>query len=216
MAPTCYARGNLNAPIFVIGECPGKEEIEHNIKGKDMNDEVKIYPMPIPFCGKAGRLAHALLSWVTLREGEFILDNIINEQLTKENGYARVGDEKELKAAVPSLLKRIVKIDPKLIITFGKGPIWALCYRDKLPHYDLRIGHVAGKIHELEIPDVTEYLNIKCPVVVPKKYKVLPLYHPSAVLRDKNKEKGYKDQISKIMKDNSEMIGDIVGRWLFF
>jgi uracil-DNA glycosylase len=58
-------------------------------------------------------------------------------------------------------------------------------------------------------PEIIESLKTQT-----KTYQVLPLFHPSAILRDKDNERGYKAIVTKTMAENKELISNCVGRIL--
>jgi DNA polymerase len=192
----CYSRGNINAPIMLIGEAPGKDEIRHEVE--DVN-------MPIPFAGVSGRLLHKILKWTDITEGDFILTNVIKTGIFDETGKTRPPREDELmgespntKGGRPSLLLEINKIQPKLIIMLGKTPLWTLFFYDKMGYEDIRMTSYVGKL---------QYLDVK-----PNKIPCLPLFHPAAILRDEDNSRGFKAATTKALLEHKDLISSVVGR----
>ena len=198
----CYSRGNINAPLMFIGENPGREECGHSITDYDNLGREKKLRMPIPFCGKAGRALHRMISWAEIMEGEYILSNVYKKICFKGNRVT-VANEDQLLAVRDESILEIKKIDPKLIITLGTGPVWLLCYYNKVSRDDIRMGKLNGVLQTLEL----EWFDKSI-----RKYTILPLYHPSAVIRDESGERGYKVAVSNALIQHKELICKATGR----
>ncbi|NEP14103.1 MAG: uracil-DNA glycosylase [Symploca sp. SIO2C1] len=93
-------RGNLNAPIMVIGEAPGQNEDE---TGK-------------PFVGKAGQLLEKIIAAVKLDSDQDIY--ICNMVKCRPPGN-RTPTTQEVEACKPYLLEQIRLVDPKIILFTG-------------------------------------------------------------------------------------------------
>lgn len=209
-----YSRGNINAPIMFIAQVPSAEEVGHYVieKGTEKTSKNKIF-MPIPLCGPAGQVLHNMLNWAGIMEGDFILTNIIKKGTFRPGtDYVRPPTEDEILDDRQNLMKEIVKVNPKLIITLGKEALWALSYSEKCDLDELRIGKNVGVFHDLKVDNPMEVLGLKGDGKAdPITYKILPLYHPASVLRDETKE--YKNKMSQVMTQNKELISDILGRF---
>lgn len=93
-------RGNLNAPIMIIGEGPGQNEDETGL----------------PFVGKAGHLLDKILAAVKLDcDRDIYICNIVKCR-PPEN---RVPTGDEIAACRPYLLEQIRLVDPKIILLTG-------------------------------------------------------------------------------------------------
>jgi len=93
-------RGNLNAPVMIIGEAPGQNEDE---TGK-------------PFVGKAGQLLEKILAAVKLdSEQDVYICNVVK---CRPPGN-RTPTSQEVKACKPYLLEQIRLVDPKIILFTG-------------------------------------------------------------------------------------------------
>ncbi|NEP02998.1 MAG: uracil-DNA glycosylase [Symploca sp. SIO2E9] len=100
-------RGNLQAPIVVIGEGPGQNEDETGL----------------PFVGKAGQLLEKILAAVKLdSEKDVYICNIVK---CRPPGN-RVPAAEEIAACKPYLLEQIRLIDPKIILLTGATAVKAL------------------------------------------------------------------------------------------
>lgn len=99
-------RGNIHAPIMIIGEAPGQNEDETGL----------------PFVGKAGQLLEKILASVTLTEQDVYITNI-NKCRPPGN---RVPTTEEVAACKPYLLEQIRLVDPKIILLTGATAVKSL------------------------------------------------------------------------------------------
>lgn len=120
--------GNLNAKIMLIGEAPGREEVE---QGK-------------PFVGKAGKNLSEFLEIIGLKREDIFITNTVKFRPVKvsESGTLsnRTPSDDEVKTFLPYLLKEIEVISPKIIVTLGNTPLKALLGEQAL------IGNLHGSI----------------------------------------------------------------------
>lgn len=100
-------RGNLQAPIMIIGEAPGQNEDETGL----------------PFVGKAGQLLEKILASVNLNtERDVYISNMIRCR-PPDN---RVPTPKEIAACKPYLLEQIRMVDPKIVLLTGATAVRGL------------------------------------------------------------------------------------------
>jgi uracil-DNA glycosylase len=100
-------RGNLNAPILIVGEAPGQNEDEQGL----------------PFVGKSGQLLEKILASVSLNSETDVYIANINKCRPPEN---RVPSAKEIAACKPYLFEQIRLIDPKIILLTGATAVKGL------------------------------------------------------------------------------------------
>jgi DNA polymerase len=100
-------RGNLKAPIMVVGEAPGQNEDETGL----------------PFVGKAGQLLEKILASVKLDTEKDIFISNINKCRPPGN---RVPTTEEMEACKPYLLEQIRLVDPKIILLAGATAVKGL------------------------------------------------------------------------------------------
>ncbi|MGB3760956.1 MAG: uracil-DNA glycosylase [Rivularia sp. (in: cyanobacteria)] len=93
-------RGNLQAPIMIIGEAPGQNEDETGL----------------PFVGRAGQLLEKILASVKLDSEKDVYIANINKCRPPDN---RNPTAEEIKACKPYLLEQIRLVDPKIILLTG-------------------------------------------------------------------------------------------------
>lgn len=93
-------RGNLQAPIMIIGEAPGQNEDETGL----------------PFVGKAGQLLDKILASVNFdTDNHIYICNVIKCRPPNN----RVPTTDEISACKPYLLEQIRLVDPKIILFTG-------------------------------------------------------------------------------------------------
>jgi len=205
---------------MIIAQCPGAEEVNH----EEIDENQEHVLMPIPLCGKTGRQAHKWFNWLGFVEGEYILTNIIKHTCTEMKTATRNRQQVEIEMSRPptqeeifnglvTLKQEIAKVDPQFIITLGKEALWGLLYTESVPLEEFYITRYCGKLHEYKY-DINEILYKIPGVVIHRKVQVLPLLHPSAVLRDltSTSPKGYKETVTKILQENKSLIEEILGR----
>jgi len=136
-----FGEGNIHAPIFIIGEAPGRDE---DLKGR-------------PFVGYSGQLLDRILDACGFnRRDHVFISNIIK---CRPPGN-RVPSSEEARDCKPFLLKQIELIDPKILILLGATAL------KNMIGPELRITRIRG--HWIEFDNRL----------------AMPVYHPSALLRD--------------------------------
>ncbi|MEW6496448.1 MAG: uracil-DNA glycosylase [Cyanobacteriota bacterium] len=100
-------RGNLKAPIMIIGEAPGQNEDETGL----------------PFVGKAGQLLEKILASVKLDSEQDVYICNVNKCRPPGN---RVPTADEIAACKPYLLEQIRLVDPKIILLTGATAVKGL------------------------------------------------------------------------------------------
>ena len=100
-------RGNLQAPIMIIGEAPGQNEDETGL----------------PFVGKSGQLLEKILASVKLDTDKDVYITNINKCRPPNN---RVPTTDEVVACKPYLLEQIRLVDPKIILLTGATSVKGL------------------------------------------------------------------------------------------
>ncbi|MBD2252152.1 uracil-DNA glycosylase [Nostoc parmelioides] len=100
-------RGNLKAPIMVVGEAPGQNEDETGL----------------PFVGRSGQLLDKILASVDLTTEHDVYIANINKCRPPEN---RVPTPNEMAACLPYLLEQIRLVNPKIILLTGATAVKGL------------------------------------------------------------------------------------------
>ena len=140
-----FGSGNVNADIVFIGEAPGKNE--------DLTGE--------PFVGAAGKFLNEMLASVGLQREDIYITNIVKYRPPENRDP--LPEEKE--AFWPYLLKQLLLINPKIIVTLGRHSGQAFIK-------DLRISADHGQPKRIEVTSEGKEASLL----------VLPLYHPAAAL----------------------------------
>ena len=129
--PVVPGEGEKGADIFMIGEAPGKWEIE---KGR-------------PFVGQAGKNLDEFLEYLELERKDIYITNAVKFRPVKKNPDTgrlsnRAPTTKEIDLFRPLLMDEIDLIDPSVIVTLGNTPLLSLTGEN------IRIGDVHGKPEE--------------------------------------------------------------------
>lgn len=96
---TVIGRGNVHAPMLLVGEGPGQQE---DLKG-------------LPFVGPAGKLLDLLLTAHGIREDQYYIANIVKCRPPNN----RVPLDEEAEACLPYLRNQVYLIKPKIIVCLG-------------------------------------------------------------------------------------------------
>ncbi|GBF25778.1 hypothetical protein MnTg02_00812 [bacterium MnTg02] len=95
----CFARGNAEAQIMLIGEAPGRDE---DLQG-------------LPFVGRAGQLLDKMLAAIGMSEDNAYITNIV---YWRPPGN-RTPTPQESQVCRPFLERQIELVDPKIIVFLG-------------------------------------------------------------------------------------------------
>lgn len=120
--------GCAAAKIMMIGEAPGREEVEQ----------------ARPFVGKAGKNLSEFLEVLQLRREDIFISNVVKFRPTKLSDRGSISNrtptDEEVKKFLPYLIKEIEIINPQLIVTLGNTPLNALLGKG------VTVGGVHGRI----------------------------------------------------------------------
>ncbi|GAE89641.1 uracil-DNA glycosylase [Acetivibrio straminisolvens] len=92
-------RGNVNAPLMLVGEGPGEQE---DLQG-------------LPFVGPAGKLLDLLLKAMRIKEDMYYIANIVK---CRPPGN-RVPTDEEAEMCLPYLRNQLVLVKPRIIVCLG-------------------------------------------------------------------------------------------------
>ncbi len=123
-----------------------------------------------PFVGAAGQLLEKIMGSVELQRSDVYIANIAK---CRPPGN-RLPNQEEAEACFVYLVRQIELIQPRMIVCLGG---LATQY---LVHKDARVTLVRGNVYEKG------------------SIKIIPTFHPSAILRDANKKKPVWDDFKKI------------------
>ncbi|HEX5797772.1 MAG TPA: uracil-DNA glycosylase [Candidatus Saccharimonadales bacterium] len=149
--------GNDNADIMFIGEAPGKNE---DLKGE-------------PFVGAAGKFLDEMLSQIGLSRTQIYITNIVKYR--PPNNRDPLPEEK--KAFWPYLLRQIMIIQPKVIVTLGRHSMEYF-----LPNMKISVIHGQPKRIRFQLRRSGGQREDGVLGADELALVILPLYHPAAAL----------------------------------
>ena len=155
-----FGEGDPAAGLLLVGEGPGQVEDE---TGR-------------PFVGAAGNLLDRILEAVGLRREEVYIANVVKCRPPQN----RVPMPEERAACRPWLDRQIELIDPDVIICLGASAAQVLLGED------LRITQARGRWFEYTLTPTTGTGEGEERV---RHIKVMPTFHPAAILRDPSKRR---------------------------
>ncbi|MBS4536831.1 uracil-DNA glycosylase [Clostridium sp. D2Q-11] len=162
--------GSVHSKIVLIGEAPGKNEVE---KGK-------------PFVGAAGKYLDEFLDILELDRKDIYITNTVKYRPTKisdktGNKINRTPKKNEIEKFREYLYKELSIIGPTIIVTLGNIPFKTVMNND-----NITIGSYHGKPLEKEIDNTI--------------YTIYPLYHPAAVIYNRSIKEQYINDLHNLKK----------------
>lgn len=151
--PQVHPVGPSDASIMIVGEAPGSNEV---LKG-------------VPFVGTSGEELSRMLHEAGILRADCFITNVCRVQppgndikhfFLKHTPASRIPGE-EIKAGIEMLEREIREVKPNLIIALGETALWALTNERGITKW-------RGSVLESTLVPGT---------------KVLPTYHPAAILR---------------------------------
>ncbi len=171
--------GNPNAKLMFIGEGPGFDEDR----------------LGRPFVGRSGQLLDKIISAMGMKREDVFIANIVkcHPMIDPSNPDERGNDRKpsadEISGCIGYVEKQIEIIKPEIICALGSVSATTLT-GIKAP-----LGELRGKFHEYCSP------RIHSGVSEANRIKVMPTFHPAALLRNPNWKKDAWEDMKKIMKE---------------
>lgn len=135
--------GNPLAPVLFVGEAPGASE----------------HRTGQPFAGASGRVFDDLLASIRMPRRNVYVTNAVHYRPVDISGHSRTPEVAEVVASKPYLLQEIEVVQPYLVVTLGRVPMFALLGEG------LSIGACHGMLHNAERTGIGR--------------PVLTLHHPS-------------------------------------
>lgn len=135
-----------------------------------------------PFVGQAGKYLNEFIDVLKIDRKDLYITNTVKYRPTKKskktgNKINRTPRKNEIEKFKTYLLNEIDIISPEYVVTLGNTPLQTLVSRKS------KIGNIHGK--ELEIS------------LLKKEYKLIPLYHPAAVIYRKELKEVYLNDLYK-------------------
>jgi DNA polymerase len=171
--------GNVDSDIMLIGEAPGKEEVN----------------LSKPFVGAAGKNLSVFLELLDIKRESIFITNAIKYRLAHKNTKTgrivnRPATRDEIVLNRNFLIGEIKVINPKCRVTLGNVPLRAVT-RD----YKKNIGKVHGDLAKIQIEGMAVL--------------VFPLYHPASIIYNRSIKETYLEDIKKLKLILSKLDIDI-------
>ncbi len=166
--PLVSGDGHPDSKIVLIGEAPGKSEVE---KGK-------------PFVGQAGKNLQEFMEVLGIRRDDIYITNVVKFRPYKINDKTgrisnRPPTKEEINISQPFLVKELEILEPKLIVSLGNVPLKCLS------------GDESATIGEYHGKPITVNFTKK-PIVL------FPLYHPASIIYRAELKSVYMEDLHKL------------------
>ncbi|MCR1899551.1 uracil-DNA glycosylase [Irregularibacter muris] len=167
-----FGAGDLDAAIMLIGEAPGRQEIEQRK----------------PFVGAAGKNLDEFIEILQIDRRDIYIGNVVKFRPFKINPKTnrqvnRPPTQEEISLCKPYLEKEIEIIEPKIIVTLGNTPLKAIS-----EDQEIKIGDVHGSPMTIHLPQYQKPLNI------------YPLYHPASIIYRRQLKEIYIEDVKKLKR----------------
>ncbi len=165
-----FGVGDPNAEVLFIGEGPGYDE--------DRRGE--------PFVGKAGQLLDKIMLAIELDRTKVYIANVVkchpmvDPRQPDKRGNDRPPSPEEIEKCRPFLMEQIRIINPKIIVTLGGTATKAVLQTTR------GITSVRGQVFDVEL------------VPGHASFRVLPTFHPAALLRDETLKRPVWEDMKKL------------------
>lgn len=179
-------------------ECPLKEQAKNIVFGKGNPDAEILFigeapgakedEQGIPFVGAAGRELDKLLHSIGLSLEEVYIANILKYRPPNNRDPL----PEEIARHTPYLLEQIKTIQPKVILTLGNFSTkfvlsgFSVDGMKKIPG----VSALHGKVHDVRVDGMI--------------FKVMPLYHPAAML--------YKPPLRAVLEEDFQKVAELLGK----
>ena len=162
-----YGDGQLDSKIVLIGEAPGKNEVE---QGK-------------PFVGQAGKNLQEFMKILCIKREEIYITNIVKFRPYKTNDETgrisnRPPTKEEIRISKPFVKREIDILEPKLVVSLGNVPLKCLIQDDSAA-----IGEYHGKSILVNFAE--------------KPLNLFPLYHPASIIYRAELKSVYIEEIGR-------------------
>lgn len=158
-----FGEGNVHAPIFIIGEAPGRDE---DLCGR-------------PFVGRSGQLLDKILEACGYNRSDHVfISNIVKCRPPGNREPSWI----ERRSCLPYLMDQIEAIDPKILILLGATALRSLIGED------MKIKRTRGSWLRWE------------------DRLAMPVYHPSALLRNPDLKRDTWQDFRKIVYKYRELV----------
>lgn len=166
--PLVYGDGNLDSRIVLVGEAPGKTEVE---QGK-------------PFVGQAGKNLEEFITILGIRREDIYITNVVKFRPTKVNPDTgresnRPPTREEIRISTDFIEKELSVIKPGLVVSLGNVALHCILKDEKVT-----IGVVHGST-----------INVK---FAGAEFMLFPLYHPASIIYNRALKDVYLQDLNKL------------------
>src|SRR5215211_5329688 len=137
---TVFAEGTLRSRLAIVGEAPGKQEVE---EGR-------------PFVGNAGKLLDELLEEAGIDRSKVYVSNVVKVRPTKEDGgriQNRPPRASEIREGIEVLREELDLVKPRALVLLGSTPAKAMIKKS----FTLKSEHGTLFDAEFGIPALATY-----------------------------------------------------------
>lgn len=175
-----------NCKNIVVGKGNDKADILFVGEAPGKNEDEQ----GLPFVGKAGKNLDELLNKVGLNLDSIYITNILKCR-PPEN---RAPSYEEIRAHTPWLIEQIKKINPKIVCSLGNYATKFFLSNGNIEKMENQLGitSVHGKVKFVEIEGL--------------KIKLIPLFHPAAIIYNKSLLPFWEKDIDLVKKEVAESL----------
>ena len=166
--PLVFGDGNVDSRIVLVGEAPGKTEVE---QGK-------------PFVGQAGKNLEEFISILGIRREDLYITNIVKFRPVKFNPETgresnRTPVKEEVKICTDLIETELSIIAPKLVVSLGNIALRCILKNDKAS-----IGILHGNPLDVSFSEAH--------------FTLFPLYHPASIIYRRELKSTYIEDLHKL------------------
>jgi DNA polymerase len=163
-----YGDGNLDSKIVLVGEAPGKTEVE---QGK-------------PFVGQAGKNLEEFITILGIRREDLYITNVVKFRPTKVNPDTgresnRPPTREEIRISTDFIENELSVIKPGLVVSLGNVALRCILKDDKIT-----IGIVHGSSISVKFAGA--------------EFMLFPLYHPASIIYNRALKDVYLQDLHKL------------------
>ncbi|MGE5631106.1 MAG: uracil-DNA glycosylase [Caulobacteraceae bacterium] len=168
--PLVFGDGDVDSKIVLVGEAPGKNEVE---QGK-------------PFVGQAGKNLEEFINILGIRREDLYITNVVkfrpyrvNTDTGRESNRTPTKDE--IKISTDFIERELSAIKPKLVASLGNIALRCILKDDKVT-----IGVLHGSPIDVKFAGA--------------EFVLFPLYHPASIIYNRDLKDVYMEDLHKLKK----------------
>lgn len=163
-----FGDGNPDSAIVLIGEAPGKHEVE---QGR-------------PFVGMAGRNLEEFIDILNIKREDLYITNIVKFRPFKVNPDTgreanRPPTREEVRISTDFIMRELDILAPRLVVTLGNVALKCVLNDDSAS-----IGVLHGNPLEIKLEN--------------SEFKLFPLYHPASIIYRRELKEVYLEDLRKL------------------